>query len=134
MHKNHCKKLMDAKKAWREGDWAVSLISHHPFPVTGMPGDTTETLILSVIKVIGKMRQTGYPAFSTNAALLDEIWAMAGSSLGQLYSNRKVYPPASYSTTAIQCTDFQTQILTTISHDSEDQLGLLSRGKCRDTT
>ena len=123
-HKSHCKKLMAAKEAWREGDWHVSLISHHPFPVTGMPGDTTEALVISVIKVIGKMRETGHPACSTNAALLDQIWAMAGGSVGQIYANRKVYPPACTPFTEIQSTDLHSQISMVSFDETEDQLGL----------
>ena len=123
-HKNHCKKLLAAKEAWREGDWHVSLISHHPFPVTGMPGDTTEALIISVIKVIGKMREISHPACSTNAALLDQIWAMAGGSVGQIYANRKVYPSTCHSSTEIQSTDLHGQISMVSFDETEDQLGL----------
>ena len=58
-HRTLCKGLKAAKEAWKEGDTPV-IFSHHPFPATGMPGDTTEALLIMVMKVIGKMRKTGH--------------------------------------------------------------------------
>ena len=51
IHKKHCKNLALAKNE-ETGDSktvsAVGIYSYHPFPETGLPGDTTETLVALV--------------------------------------------------------------------------------------
>ena len=129
-HKNHCKKLVAAKEAWREGDLPVDFLSHHPFPfpVTGTPGDTTEALVCMIRQVIVKMEETGHPALSTNAALLEQIWQrMVVTNLGTISFSRKIYPPAACAAHAAlsdPCADLLSQIGMLFFDETEDQLGL----------
>ena len=127
-HRTQCKDLKAAKESWREGDIPVSIFSHHPFPVNGMPEDTTEALIIVAGKVLSKMQRTAHPAFSTNAALLAQICENMESNLGEIYSSRKIYPPAVY--TVIQSvspkdlSDLLLRVSMIFVNKTEDQFGL----------
>ena len=126
-HKNHCKKLVAAKEAWREGDLPVDFLSHHPFPfpVTGTPGDTTEALVCMIRQVIVKMEETGHPALSTNAALLEQIEKrMVATNLAAISFSRKIYPPAACAAMSIDiCADLLNQMRMLFFDETEDQLG-----------
>ena len=127
-HKKHCKELVAAKVAWRSGDPPVHLGSHPIFPSINMRGDTTENLVLLVMRVIGKMRQTSHPAFSTAVGgLLEQIWKkMGGGNLALIYTQRRVRPSAGCATEPVLA-DGQ-ELLKLIRHISfneiEDQQGL----------
>ena len=98
-HKKHCKELVAIKVAWREGDPPIQLASHPVFPAIKMGGNTTENLVLLVIRVIRKMRQTGHPAFLADPAKgsLEQIWKkMARENLMTIYTARRIYPSAAF--------------------------------------
>ena len=67
-HKKHCKELVSAKMAWREGDSPVHIGSHSKYPAIDCHGGTFENLVLLVMQVIGKMKQTDHPAFTMDVA------------------------------------------------------------------
>ena len=128
-HKKHCKELVAIKVAWREGDPPIQLASHPVFPAIKMGGDTTENLVLLVMRVIRKMRQTGHPAFLADPAKgsLEQIWnTMAGENLKLIYTNRRTYPSAACAGVS-RLGDSQ-ELLKLIRHilfdETEDQLGL----------
>ena len=129
-HKKHCKDLVAAKMAWREGDSPVHIGSHSKYPAIDCHGGTFENLVLLVMQVIGKMKQTDHPAFSMDVpkALLQQIWnKMAGENLNVIYTYKRIYPPAQSYAAAAKMDDPE-ELLEKIKEisfdDIEDQLGL----------
>ena len=129
-HKKHCKELVAAKMAWREGDSPVHIGSHSKYPAIDCHGGTFENLVLLVMQVIGKMKQTDHPAFSMDVpkALLQQIWnKMAGENLNVIYTYKRIYPPAQSYAAAAKMDDPE-ELLEKIKEisfdDIEDQLGL----------
>ena len=125
-HKKHCKELVAIKVAWREGDPPIQLASHPVFPAIKMGGDTKENLVLLVMRVIRKMRQTGHPAFLADPAKgsLEQIWKkMAGENLKLIYTERRIYPSAAC-VGAGDCRELSNLIQHISFDETEDQLGL----------
>ena len=126
-HKKHCRELVATKVAWREGDPPVHIGSHPDYPAIDLHGDPTENLVLLVMQVIGKMRQTNHPAFSIDVAkaLLQQIWhSMDGRNI---YRHKRIFPPALPLLPIDDPEVFEQQLqqIKEISFDdTEDQLGL----------
>ena len=126
-HKEHCKKLVAAKEVWREGDVPVCLGSNHPFPANGVPADTTEALLLLVMRVLRQMQHTGHPACSTKAALLEQIWERIAGELSWNYTTRKIFPPSfCFSSTVKIYQELFQQTSEIFFSETEDELGLWS--------
>ena len=99
------------------------------FNVIDLHGDTTENLVLLVMQVIGKMKQTGHPAFSIEVAkaLVQQIWDNMARILNVIYTHKRIFPPALPlpSTVDPEVLEQQLQQINEISFDdTEDQLGL----------
>ena len=129
-HKKHCRELVATRVAWREGDPPVHIGSHPDYPAIDLHGDPTENLVLLVMQVIGKMKQTDHPAFSMDVpkALLQQIWnKMAGENLNVIYTYKRIYPPGQSYAAAAKMDDPE-ELLEKIKEisfdDIEDQLGL----------
>ena len=95
IHKEHCKKLKQAKEAEQleRGDVSsssVGIFSQHPFPLSGKLDDTFELLLNLIQRILAKMWQTGHPAWD-----LDEVkqLLMSTQKCRQLiWADRKLFP------------------------------------------
>ena len=126
-HKKHCRELVATRVAWREGDPPVHIGSHPDYPAIDLHGDPTENLVLLVMQVIGKMKQTNHPAFSIDVAkaLLQQIWAQMARR--NIYGHKRIFPPALPLSPIDDPEVFGQQLrqIKEISFDDvEDQLGL----------
>ena len=97
IHKKHCKKLALAKnEETADGKTAspgsVSIYSHHPFPETGLPGDTTETLVALVQQILEKIKAGRHPAYHTYSAQLARLASSAAHNRKIIWSERKRCP------------------------------------------
>ena len=84
VHKNHCKKLSKARGA--------TLLSHHPFPVNGLPGDNSEALVSIIQQILAKMRRdknVAFMCFSRQLNLLEEQMAL---NRKEIWLSRKIFP------------------------------------------
>ena len=77
VHSKHCKKLAAAKKDQSEGKYTspmpVSIFSNHPFPLSGLPGDIRETLLMCAWKILEKMRSINHSVLSAIPAELKQL-------------------------------------------------------------
>ena len=97
VHKQHCKKLTEAKKKERSnvsisGRSAVSIYSHHPFPLEGLSGDLKEGLILVIRRIINKLQSSHHPAFSAFESDIKSLEKSTINAQRRIWCNRKVYP------------------------------------------
>ena len=99
IHKKHCKKLAMAKNeetadGKATSPSAISIYSHHPFPETGLPEDTTETLVALVQQILEKIKAARHPACHVYSAQLARLASSAAHNRRIIWSERKRYPAA----------------------------------------
>lgn len=97
LHKRHCKKLAEVKAEERRTNpglkqSSVSIFSHHPFPIDGLPGDIHERLILTLGRIIAKMRSTRHKAYTILKDQIDALECAVISAQRRIWATRKVYP------------------------------------------
>jgi len=98
VHKDHCKKLAQAKELQEEGkDLSkdqVGISSHHPFPAEGLLKDTAEILIVHIERILSKMRSTPYSAYDLPYLheKLTELGGVMGENKRHIWTERKVKP------------------------------------------
>ena len=97
VHKEQCKKLVNARRAEERSHpelqrSSVSIYSHHPFPREGLDGDNYEGVILSVGRIISKMRSTSHPACRVLKNAITDLEKGVISAQRRIWYIRKVYP------------------------------------------
>lgn len=97
LHREQCKKLVKARRVEERNHpeqqrTSVNIYSHHPFPQDGIPGDNYEGLILSVGRIISKMRSTSHPACSVLKNAITALENSVISAQRRIWYIRKVYP------------------------------------------
>ena len=85
VHKNHCKKLSRAPGS--------TILSHHPFPLGGIPGDNMEALVAITQQILVKMsKDRNAEVFLVFARQLIHLGEVMCRNRMQIWASRKVFP------------------------------------------
>jgi len=123
VHKSHCKKLSRVQEPV-----TVSLFSHHPFPLGGLPGDNLEAMVIIIQRILVKMRQEGHPALLCLPREMEQLEKEMANNRGTIWFCRKVFPSqATHGLTTITTSmelQFETSVKLSMMEASRNQASI----------
>ena len=117
VHKNQCKQLFRARGS--------TLLSHHPFPINGLPGDNLEALVWILQQILAKMRQDKngegvnvafLMCFSRELNLLEDEMSR---NRKEIWLSRKVFPSELPSASVVPLSHLQIELRNKVPRDAK---------------